>query len=66
MRVTYPDMLGDLGDQFLAAELTLGIRRPAADRPGRLEREAAGIENPEFEFASSVERIKELMEFMAF
>lgn len=66
MKVIHPDILGDLGDQMLAAELGSGIRRPVDDRPGHLQPKSTLIDSPESEYGSLAERIKELMEFMAF
>jgi hypothetical protein len=64
MQLIHPDLLGDLGDQILAAEPSFGIRQPVDDRPGRLERMgSAAIDLPEFEYVSSAELIEELMEF---
>ena len=64
MQITLPGLLGDLGDQVLAAEPSFGIRQPVVDRPGRPERMgSAAIDLPEFEYVSSAELIEELMEF---
>jgi hypothetical protein len=64
MQAIYPDLLGDLGDQILAAKPSFGIRRPVDDRPGRLDRmETAALDLPEFEYVSTAELIEELLEF---
>jgi hypothetical protein len=64
MQVIYPNLLGDLGDQILAAKPSFGIRRPVDGCPGRLERmETAALDLPEFEYISSAELIEELLEF---
>lgn len=37
MQLILPELVGDLGDHLLAAELNLGICRPWDDRSGRVE-----------------------------
>lgn len=64
MQVIHPDLLGDSGDQFLAAEPSFGIRKPVDDRPCCLERKGrAAIDLPEFEYFSSTELIGESLQF---
>lgn len=55
MQATHPHLFGDLGDQIPAALLSLGIRGPIDDRPERLQRKAAAISLPEFDYISPAE-----------
>ena len=66
MHATHPDLLGDLGDQIPATDLSFGIRRPVHDRPGRWERkETAAADYSEFEDVCPVDLIDELMSEVA-
>lgn len=66
MQVIHPDMLGDLGDQMPAAERALGTRQPVDNRSRHIAQNSAVINPLEFEYVSPSERMRELMEFMAF
>ncbi len=63
MQATHLDLLGDLGDQIPAAELSFGIRQPVDYHSRRLERKAAVIDPPEFEYVSPAELMEVLLEF---
>ena len=55
MQATHQHLFGDLGDHIPAALLSLGIRGPINDRPEWLQRKAAAINLPEFDYIGQAE-----------
>lgn len=61
MQLIHPELVGDLGDHLLAAELNLGICRPWDDRSGRVEWKSTALNFSDFVYVGSALPVEESM-----